>query len=67
MILHFFCMHTRNHFLATSNQLWLYLFWLNVPASISYVWMHIAYSVNILDRWNEETHNQGQIVKFIEK
>lgn len=67
MILHFFCMLCRILFLTTNNPVWLYLFWLNVPASISYVWMHIAYSINILDRWNEETHNQEQVVKFIEK
>lgn len=52
-ILHSLCMISRILYLTTQQNFWFYCFVINVPASISYVWMHLAYSVNILDRWNE--------------
>jgi phosphatidylglycerophosphate synthase len=51
-ILHFLCIISRILFLTTQSNLWYYCFLINIPFSISYVWMHLAYSVNILERWN---------------
>ena len=53
MIFHFLCMTSRILFIRTHDELWLYLFIVCIPMSISYVWMHIGYTATLLESWNE--------------
>jgi hypothetical protein len=66
-ILHYFCIVSRVLFLQTTWLPWNYLFYATLPASLSYVWMNLAYAKNISDTWNETNENNQSKVVFIEE
>jgi CDP-diacylglycerol--inositol 3-phosphatidyltransferase len=49
-ILHYLCVVSRVLFLTTAWAPWNFLFYATLPASLSYVWMNLAYAKNISDR-----------------
>jgi hypothetical protein len=51
-IFHFVCILARILALSCDSYLWNYVFYACLPWSISYVWMHIGYTVVVLDQWN---------------
>ena len=54
-IFHWLCIVARVLSLSTPYyDLWNYVFLASLPLSVSYVWMHMGYTMNILNRWNEE-------------
>jgi phosphatidylglycerophosphate synthase len=66
-IFHYVCIVARVMFLRTSYAPWSYLFFLTLPASVSYVWMNVAYAKNISDSWNETMQNNEARVVFVER
>lgn len=64
-ILHYLCIVSRILFLQTSLLTWNILFYTTLPASISYVWMNLAYAKIILNRWNEKNQDNEASVLFI--
>lgn len=65
-IFHFLCIVSRVVYLQTQCDFWFYIFVVCLPISITYVWMHIGYTVNILQKWNEEYQDTYIKVKFAE-
>lgn len=66
-IFHFLCIVSRVLALQIDSDFWHYVWIATIPMSISYVWMHLGYTVNILEKWNEEFQDNEIRLKFVEK
>jgi phosphatidylglycerophosphate synthase len=64
-IFHYLCIVSRILFLQTSLLTWNVLFYVTLPASISYVWMNLAYAKLILNRWSEMNQDKEPRVFFV--
>jgi hypothetical protein len=60
-VLHFLCIISRILYLKTDSDICLYLFYINLPLTVGYFWMNLAYVKHILDSWSERKEN-GRIV-----
>jgi hypothetical protein len=65
-IFHFLCILARVLALSCESQFWNCVFYLCVPMSISYVWMHIGFTIVVLNQWNEEFQERQIRIKFAE-
>lgn len=65
-LLHFLCLLTGILYFKTGSQVWLWVFLINAPISVTYIWMHFGYMINLLDNWKYEMQSDGDsMVKFI--
>jgi phosphatidylglycerophosphate synthase len=53
-IFYFLCILSRILYVITENDVYLYLCASCVPLSVSYVWMHYAFTANIMEKWSEK-------------
>ncbi len=58
-LLHFLCFLAGILYFKTGSSVWLWIFIVNIPMSVTYIWMHYGYMINVMDRWSEEMQNDG--------
>jgi hypothetical protein len=59
-------MVSRILYVITENDAYLYICAVCVPMSVSYVWMHFAFTANITEKWSEVYEGNEIKLKFVE-